>query len=179
VKAGIMLFTLLVVWGLTEAGFADDKPLISELRVMCFNSGIPILSHNTKEESYGLGMSLVFSRPAFSLLGGSVRPTLGADVSIDGGTSKAFGALLWEIEKADFFFDAGLGGAIHNGNLHGHDSDEKHFGSRVLFYEQICLGYSFTMHYRLALVFDHISNADLTEPNNGLTTIGVSFQYRF
>jgi lipid A 3-O-deacylase len=144
---------------------------------MCFNAGMPIVSHNRQEDSYGLGISLVFSQPEFALLGGSVRPTLGADVSTDGGTSKAYGALLWEIEKADFFFDVGLGGAVHNGHLQGDDHDEKHFGSRVLFYQQICLGYSFTQHYRLALVFDHVSNADLAQPNNGLNTIGISFQY--
>jgi hypothetical protein len=89
------------------------------------------------------------------------------------------GALLWEIDKANFFFDAGLGGAIRNGDLHGDDHDEKHFGSRVLFYQRICLGYSFAAPYRLALVFDHISNANLAEPNNGLNMIGISVQYSF
>jgi lipid A 3-O-deacylase len=138
-----------------------------------------LLSKNRKEDSYGLGMALVFSRPECSLFGGSVRPTLGADLSVDSGTSKAFGALLWEIEKADFFFDLGLGGAIHNGDSHGHDSDEKHYGSRVLFYEEMCLGYSFTPHCRFAFFFDHMSNANLSTPNNGLNTIGISFQYRF
>ncbi|HYA01941.1 MAG TPA: acyloxyacyl hydrolase [Syntrophobacteria bacterium] len=179
-KTGIILFTLLVSLGLTEASFADDKPLISEVWVMGFNSGLPLVSHNRKENSYGLGMELVFSRPEFSLLGGSVRPAVGAEVAMDTkGTSKAFGDLLWEIEKANFFFDVGLGGAVHNGNLHGHDPDEKHYGSRVLFYGQTCLGYSYTAHHRLALFFDHMSNAYLARPNNGLNTIGVMFQYRF
>jgi hypothetical protein len=48
VKTVTMVLTLCVLWGLTEAGSADDKPLISEVRVMCLNSGIPILSHNRK-----------------------------------------------------------------------------------------------------------------------------------
>jgi lipid A 3-O-deacylase len=126
-----------------------------------------------------VGAAVVFSRPEFSVVGGSIRPTLGADVSVDGGTSKAFGALLWEIEKANFFFDVGLGGAVHDGSLHGHDPDEKHFASRVLFYEQIYLGYFFAANYGLGLFFDHMSNAGLATPNNGMTAIGVSLHYRF
>jgi lipid A 3-O-deacylase len=180
VKTGIILFTLLLSLGLSEASFADDKPLISEVWAIAFNSGLPLVSHNRKENSYGLGTELVFSRPEFSLLGGSVRPAVGAEVCLDTkGTSKAFGAMLWEIEKANIFFDAGFGGAIHNGNLHGHDPDEKHYGSRVLFYEQLCFGYSFTAKYRLGFFFDHMSNAYLAKPNNGLNIIGISFQYRF
>jgi hypothetical protein len=106
VKTGIILLTLLVSLGLTEASFAGDKPLISEVWAMGFTSGLPIVSHNRKENSYGLGTELVFSRPEFSLLGGSVRPAVGAEVALDTkGTSKACGDLLWEIEKANFFFD--------------------------------------------------------------------------
>ena len=179
-KTGIVLFTLLLSLGPSEAGFASDKPLISEVWLIGFNSGLPFVSNSRKENSYGLGLELVFSRPEFSLLGGSIRPAVGAEVCIDiKGTSKAFGALLWEIEKANIFFDAGLGGAIHNGNLHGHDPDEKHYGSRVLFYVQLGLGYSITAQYRLGFFFDHMSNAYLAKPNNGLNTIGISFQYRF
>jgi hypothetical protein len=164
VKTGIILFTLFLLLGLTETSSAADKPLISEVWAIAFNSGLPLVSHDRKENSYGLGTELVFSRPEFSLFRGSVRPAVGAEVCIDTkGTSKAFAALLWEIEKANFFLDIGFGGTIHNGNLHGHDPDEKHYGSRVLFYEQFCLGYSITRQYRLA--FFLTTCPTLTWPN--------------
>jgi lipid A 3-O-deacylase len=82
------------------------------------------------------------------------------------------------IEASSFFFDLGLGLAVHDGKLHGDAKDEKHYGSRVLFYHQMDLGYAITEHCRLALVFDHMSNAYLAEPNNGLNTVGLRIGYR-
>jgi hypothetical protein len=113
-------------------------------------------------------------------LSGLVRPAVGLGISTRReGTDKLYGALLWELEKSAFFLDLGLGGAIHNGSLHGEDPNQKYYGSRVLFYGQIDAGYSITYHHRLSLFFDHMSNVYLAKPNNGLNTIGIRFCYRF
>jgi lipid A 3-O-deacylase len=137
------------------------------------------VSHHRKERGIALSGEVLFGRPTFSLLSGLVRPAVGLGISTTGGTDKLYGALLWELEKSAFFLDLGLGLAVHNGNLHGHKPNEKHYGSPVLLYGQVDIGYSITRHHRLLVFLDHMSNAYLAEPNNGLNTLGIRYCYRF
>ncbi|HYL33995.1 MAG TPA: acyloxyacyl hydrolase [Stellaceae bacterium] len=51
--------------------------------------------------------------------------------------------------------------------------DHKGLGPRVLFHEELDLGYRFTWRSNLSLFFDHISDAKLTQYNPGLTNMGA------
>jgi hypothetical protein len=41
------------------------------------------------------------------------------------------------------------------------------------------LGLLFTEHQGVSVMFDHVSNAYLADPNEGLDTIGLRYIYRF
>jgi lipid A 3-O-deacylase len=84
----------------------------------------------------------------------------------------------WSL-RAGFFLDAGLAAALHDGKTSGSERHRKSLGSQVLFRIGLDLGWTFRQHHRLMLSFDHISNAGLATPNEGLDTLGVRYGYRF
>jgi hypothetical protein len=80
--------------------------------------------------------------------------------------------------QSDIFFNLGLGLAVHDGQLDSSD-DKKALGSRILFRIPIEFGLLFTERQGVSVMFDHVSNAYLADPNEGLDTIGVRYIYRF
>ncbi|MGD9261841.1 MAG: acyloxyacyl hydrolase, partial [Desulfobacterales bacterium] len=78
-----------------------------------------------------------------------------------------------------FFFNTGIGLALHNGELDTSDSDKKSLGTRLLFRIPFEFGYQLTRHHSLSLMFDHISNAYLANENEGMDTLGLRYGYRF
>ena len=72
----------------------------------------------------------------------------------------------------------GLGLAAHDGKLENSD-DKKELGSRILFRIPIEIGLLFTLHQGVSIMFDHVSNAYLADPNEGLDTVGLRYTYRF
>ncbi len=137
-------------------------------------------SGTRKEGGVDLNTEIIFSRPSFSLLSGNVRPNLGLSINTQGDTSKLYGGILWGLEtKSGIFFDLGVGIAVHNGELDTNQEDKKSLGSRVLLRIPIEIGYSITDHYEISILFEHISNAYLADPNEGLDTLGLRFGYRF
>jgi hypothetical protein len=132
------------------------------------------------EDGVDLNAEMIFARPAVSALEGRIRLNAGASINTAGNTSKVYGGMLWEWEaRFGLFFDVGLGLAVHNGELDTNKPDRKSLGSRVLFRTAIEVGYSFNTHHRIALSFDHVSNASLASPNDGMDTLGLRYCYRF
>jgi len=146
-----------------------------------------ILDHDTddlwsgfnRESGVDANLEFIFT-PHLEALGGTVRPALGGSVNSAGDTSKAYLAARWEVEPTDnLFFALGIGGAVHSGELELVDNDRKALGSRVLLYFPIELGYRFDNQYSISAFFDHVSNAWLADPNEGMDTLGVRLGYRF
>ena len=137
-------------------------------------------SGSRAEEGIDLNAELIFSRPAWHLFKGSLQPNIGFSVNDSGGTSKVYGGVLWQIESnRNWFLSIGLGAALHNGELDTDQSDQKSLGSRVLFRVPIEIGVAFDKRHRIAVMFDHISNAYLADPNEGMDTLGLRYGYRF
>ena len=137
-------------------------------------------SGTRKEGGVDLNIEIIFSRPSLSLSSGTVRPNLGLSINTQGDTSKLYGGILWELEtNSGIFFALGVGVAVHNGKLDTDQEDKKSLGSRVLMRVPIEIGYSITDHFEISLLFDHISNAYLANPNEGLDTLGLRIGYRF
>lgn len=137
-------------------------------------------SGSRKEGGFDLNSEIIFSRPCFSLLSGNVRPNLGSSINTQGDTSKLYGGIVWELEtKVGIFLDLGVGIAVHNGKLDTNQEDKKSLGSRVVFRIPVEIGYSLSEHYQVSILYDHISNAYLADPNEGLDTLGLRFGYRF
>ena len=137
-------------------------------------------SGSRAEGGFDINAELVFSQPSFSILNGRVLPNIGASINSQKDTSKLYGGFIWEFLIGPMFFaNSGIGLAVHDGDLDSDDRDKKQLGSRLLFRIPIEIGISFGEHHRLSVMFDHISNAYLASPNEGLDTLGIRYGFQF
>jgi lipid A 3-O-deacylase len=137
-------------------------------------------SGSRAEGGFDVNAELVFNRPGFFLWQGRILPNLGVTVNNQGDTSTLYGGVIWEfVSKAGFFFNTGLGLAVHNGELETDEDQKKALGSRVLFRIPVEIGATFGKRHRIAFMFAHISNAYLAEPNEGLDVAGVRYGFQF
>lgn len=137
-------------------------------------------SYARAEGGVDVNAEIVFKKPSFMLWEGRVLPNLGVSVNSQGDTSKAYAGGVWEFLFGNgFFFNIGFGLAVHNGQLESDDDNKKELGARVLFREPIEVGFTFYEKHRLSIMFDHISNAYLARPNEGLDTLGVRYGFQF
>lgn len=135
---------------------------------------------DSKEDGVDLYAEIAFNHPLFRLLSATAYPNAGVALNTRGHTHKLFGGfkLAWE-PLPDFLLSTGLGLTAHTGRCDTNDPDRKSMGSPVLFRIPIELGWRFAPRYCLWLAFDHISNAYLFWPNEGMDTLGLMVEYRF
>ncbi|MBI9087371.1 MAG: acyloxyacyl hydrolase [Desulfobacterales bacterium] len=167
---------------------AEEKPPVEKCRQKIHEIRFGILSHDVdrlwsgsrKESGVDTNLEILFLRPTFSLGAGVVRPNLGFSLNDRNQTSKLYAGGLWEI-RSQFgaFLNLGLGMAVHDGALRIDGSGKKPLGARVLFRVPIEVGVVLGRHHRLSLAFDHVSNAYLATPNNGMDTLGFRYGYIF
>lgn len=167
----------------SSCGFAEESKLTAWLHEIKFG----VLHHDTgslwsnfrRENGVDLNLEAIFS-PHIQFLGGTIRPALGGSVNTVGDTSKLYAGMRWQYEHGSgLFVGIGLGGAIHDGKLHLHQSDRKALGSRVLFHIPVEIGYRFSAKGSLSVFFDHVSNANFADANEGMDTLGGRLGYRF
>ena len=75
------------------------------------------------------------------------------------------------------FVEIGVGiQLMSDSTLSGSSGYAHNFGTRLQFGERLAVGLTFGPHgrYGIAPFFQHISNAKLKEPNDGLTYFGVT-----
>ena len=137
-------------------------------------------SDSSKEDGIDLNIEVVFNYPNHPLPIGTLLSNLGVSINDRGGTSKLYAGLLWELVAARrIFLDLGIGIAVHNGKTKSDEKTEKALGSRILFRIPVELGYALSDIHRISIIFDHVSNAYLAEPNQGLDTLGLRFSRLF
>ena len=177
----IILFTLLIsqtVCSEDQVGGQNQKWLY-EIRMGILAHDVPIWSRFSEEFGVDLNAELVFGYPDYSLFSGVLRTNLGISVNTQGDTSKIYSGVLWEyVGDNNTFLNLGLGIAVHDGKLENGD-DRKELGSRLLFRVSIELGMMLSRHHGISIMFDHVSNANLFKPNEGLDTLGLRYTYRF
>jgi len=118
--------------------------------------------------------------PSLPFLWGTIRPAVGGTINTRGQTSNAYVDARWETgAPVGIFFALGLGAAVHNGHLEPDAVDRKALGSRVLFHIPIELGYRFDAHNSLSVYFEHMSNANTSDNNEGMDFLGLRYGYRF
>ena len=189
IRKSAFLFTL--IWlsaGLASSAASEetaDKNVVSSFLYGC---RIGLLAHDVNglwsgsraEGGFDVNAEVVFRKPGFLLWRGSILPNLGVTVNNQGDTSTLYGGLIWEFgSKAGVFFNTGLGLAVHNGDLETDDDQKKALGSRVLFRIPIEIGVTVGTRHRISILFAHISNAYLTDPNEGLDVLGVRYGIHF
>lgn len=156
-------------------------PLIHEARLGLLGHDVDgVWSGSSGEEGIDFNGELIFS-PSALFLGGLVRPNLGLSLNSSGYTSKIYGGGVLEyVSAGGLFLDFGLGLTIHNGEIDNLESgDSALLGSPLLFRVSFEAGVALATKHRVSLMFDHISNAYLAEPNKGLDTLGIRYGYLF
>lgn len=181
--------TLIMLCTLLAAPVKATEPMENKNEAHWFQEiRLGVLAHDVdhlwsgsrREGGVDLNAEIVFGRPNFSLLSGKMNPNFGLSVNTQGDTSSIYGGILWEWQaKSGVFFDLGLGAAVHNGKLDTENEDKKSLGSRVLFRIPIELGYAITDHHQISILFVHMSNGYLANPNQGLDELGLRYGYRF
>ena len=137
-------------------------------------------SHSRAEGGVDINAEIVFKKPSVEIWQGIIRPNLGVSINSQGDTSKAYGGLLGEfLFDNGYFVNSGVGLAVHDGQLESKDSNKKQLGSRVLFRIPIEFGFTISERHRISIMFDHMSNAYLANPNEGMDTIGVRYGFQF
>lgn len=145
--------------------------------------GSGLLDSDSSKDRGFVGSAEVFFAPLGSHEVG-VRKVLTprVQVGVSGGasaTDQIYAGLNWHIPLGDtFFVEAGLGGALHNGNLD--TGDGPRLGCRLLFRENVALGMKVTEKVSLMATADHSSHASLCDgPNDGLTHAGLAIGVKF
>lgn len=130
-----------------------------------------------REPQADVNGELLFVSPDFLGTIGAPRPHLGGSVNTAGATSYAYFGLTWTAAPWDgpIFLGLGLGGAVHDGLLNKESPHRKELGSRVLFHESLESGYRFTESVSLSIFLDHMSDANLTRHNAGMTDLGFAW----
>jgi len=159
----------------------------SDMKSVFHEISIGVLDHDTdhlwsgfsRESGVDINFEALFT-PSFEILGGKIRPAVGASINTSGDTSKLYAGARWRYEfEQGIFLGIGLGGAVHTGDTKFESVDSKALGSKVLFHIPLEAGYRFNEHYSASIYFDHVSNASLANENEGLDTLGLRIGYRF
>jgi hypothetical protein len=146
-----------------------------------------ILHHDTpdlwsgisRESGFDVNAEVTFE-PALPLWGGSVRPAMGISVNSVGDTSKIYADARWEFDLSSRVYGVlGVGVAVHDGERDLVRDERKALGSSILFHFPIELGYRLDPAWSVSAYFDHVSNAWLADPNEGMDTLGLRLSYRF
>jgi hypothetical protein len=173
---------VVLLMGLAAPGpaMAQAAPAGLEIRGGVLAHDVPDLwAGFSLEGGVDINVELLLGR-GLPLLGGTIRPALGASINTEGYTSRAYLDARWEVEwQSGIFLGLGLGAAVHNGELDASEPDRKALGSRVLFHIPFELGLRLDTRNSISVYFEHMSNWDLADANEGLDAIGVRYGYRF
>lgn len=177
----VTFLSILVFSSFTYATEPDSKQTIfHEIKLGLLAHDVDGLwSGSSREDGEDINCEAVFTS-VVRLLGGDIHPVLGTSINTQGYTSKIYLDGVWRYYVTKNIHGSfGLGVTIHNGEDHLVSQDMKALGSQVLFHMPLEVGYTFYSQYTLSIYFDHISNAGLSEENEGLDTLGVRLGYTF
>jgi lipid A 3-O-deacylase len=189
IRKSAFLFTFFwLTAGVTSSALPEetaDKNIVSSLP---YGFRIGILAHDVDglwsgsqaEGGFDANAEIVFKKPGFSLWRGSILPNLGVTLNNQGDTNTLYGGFIWEcVSEAGVFFNTGLGLAVQSGEIETDDDQKKSLGSRVLFRVPLEIGATIGTRHRISILFAHISNAYLADPNEGLDVVGVRYGFQF
>lgn len=152
---------------------------VPEMRLGVLSHDISALGHS-KEGGADINAEALFDSPDFLKPIWAPRPHLGISVNTQGDTSQIYAGLTWTYEPTlRIFVDFSFGGSVNNGKRDTLEMDRKSLGSHVLFRESLSLGYRIDEHNSISVAFDHESNANLANRNEGLNNLGIRWGYRF
>ncbi|WP_375450787.1 acyloxyacyl hydrolase [uncultured Devosia sp.] len=112
---------------------------------------------------------------------GSPRPELGATINLDGQESLAHLGLTWQVKLFDspVYLEGTLGAAAHSGYNLNAPPGFKNFGCTVNFYERFGIGTELGENATATLTYEHSSNNNLCDANDGLSNFGLRVGWKF
>ena len=154
--------------------------LVSELKLGALAHDPPNLWARFQEEQSAVDANVeMLFHPLGVVLGGELRPAIGATLNTRGETSKGYVDLRWQAPIGSMAFIAlGMGAAVHTGELTPVPG-RKALGSRVLFHPSVEIGVNLDAHNNLSVFFDHMSNWNTQQYNEGMDTLGLRYGHRF
>ncbi|MCX7363468.1 MAG: acyloxyacyl hydrolase [Alphaproteobacteria bacterium] len=156
-----------------------ESSWLYEVRGGVLAHDVPIVAAGKWESGVSLNGEIAFT-PSLALFGGAIRPAIGGTFTPNGQTSWAYADLRWEWAGSLFFFGIGVGPSIHTGDeLYYSSNGHKGLGSRVLFHIPLEVGLQVTPNNRVAVFYEHVSNAFLAYPNPGMDNVGLRLAHRF
>jgi len=179
---------LLICWLLAPNVMLREARADEQASEVIYGVRLGILAHDVgglwsrtrAEGGVDVNAEIVFKKPSFMLWHGMILPSMGMSLNSQGDTSKAYGGIIWEfLLDNGIFFNSGAGLAVHNGQAESEDSNRKQLGSRVLFRVPIEIGFTICGRHRISILFDHMSNAYLADPNEGMDTVGLRYGLQF
>jgi len=174
--------------GLTSAAMADEvaapggSGLISELKFGALAHDVPGLWSGFQAEKSAVDINAeVDFHPLWTSEWSSLRPAIGGTFNTAGQTSHAYADLRWQIAPSPvWFLTLGIGAAFNNGVTYDPaQPDRKWLGSHILFHPTAEIGLNLDPHNSVSVYFEHMSNANLVNTNEGMDDIGVRYGYRF
>lgn len=162
-----------------DQGSSARKPLVSELRLGVLAHDVGVFSSN-KEGGVDVNAEVLFRDLGWFGKRVALRPHLGASINTGGDTSQLYFGLTSTLPLWHWgFFELSFGGSAHNGETDANIIGRKDLGCHLLFRESVSAGIYLNEHSSIAVVADHISNANICSKNEGLETVGVRYGYRF
>jgi len=145
---------------------------------------LPTSPNWTLDDLQDVKFAALFASPdidAFAWIG-SPRPEIGTTLNLDG-LSESFvhANLNWQLPVFDtpFYLEAGFGAALTNAALEGAARPARNLGCALAFYDAFGVGAHLSEEVSLTLRYEHISNLELCEPNDGLSNLGLMLGVRF
>jgi lipid A 3-O-deacylase len=112
---------------------------------------------------------------------GSPRPEIGTTLTFTGEESLLHAGLTWQLPVFDtpIFLEGTFGAALHNGYLTNAPAGRRNMGCRINFYERFGIGVNISENATALLTYEHTSNAELCDANDGLSNFGVRVGFKF
>jgi hypothetical protein len=112
---------------------------------------------------------------------GSPRPELGATLNLDGQDSLAHLSLTWQLPIFDtpIYLEGSFGAATHNGYNLNAPPGRKSFGCSINFYERWGIGTKLGDNATATLTYEHSSNNNWCDANDGLSNFGLRVGWKF
>lgn len=180
-RSGLSLLCLMLGASPCLAG-ADHPLAFDELR---FGASASIERADNREEGVFLRGMVLFDPLGQASSDGwrramTPRFHIGADLPTAGATSQIYAGFSWTLDLTEIVFvEAGFGGALHDGKLSEDGTPGPKLGSAVLFHEYAAIGVNLAPNWRIIADIAHSSNANLADPNDGLSRAGLLIGYKF
>lgn len=152
----------------------------TEIRLGIYDHDSKLFASRHETNNPDINVEALFRSPDWLGWAGSPRPRIGATVNTGRGTSIGYAGLAWTWDLTEnFFLEAGLDGAVHNGELDNTTKRRRAFGCRANFHENLSVGFRLNESNSIMLTAEHMSNAGLCDENQGITNIGIRYGISF